>query len=234
MSGLSLKTSTTLSLLLVLLPFLLGGLAALLICWRRSEDGMSVFTALALAAFSTLPVISNITNPYVAILGVLIVPIVFAWMLLFPNGKFAPRWSWILILLFLPSTVLTGLLDLGVVAWSSSVQGFSTVATVLSFLAALGILIVTIYRYRRVFLPAERQQTRWIVAALVFFLLSVVITGGIYNYYWNAGEMGKGLVAYLINMWAATVGLSLLILSVLFATFRDRADPAIEPLSTAA
>jgi hypothetical protein len=234
MSGLSPKTSTTLSLLMVLLPLILGSTAALLICWRRSEDRMPMFTALTLAAFSTLPVISSISNPYTAILGMLIVPIIFAWMLLFPNGKFAPRWSWMLILLFLPSVVLTGLLDLGVVVWSSSVQGFSTIATVLSFLAALGILIVTIFRYRRIFSPTERQQTRWVIAALVFFLLSLLITGGIYNYYWNAGEMGKGLVAYLINMWAATVGLSLLILSVLFVTFRYRSYASVEPVSTAA
>jgi hypothetical protein len=129
---------------------------------------------------------------------------------------------------------LTGLLDLGVISWSASVQGISTIATVISFLSVLGILIVTIYRYRRIFSPTERQQTKWIITALVLFLLLLLSTGAIYNYYWNAGEMGNGLVAYLINMWAVTVGLSLLILSILFATFRYRSYSSVAPSATVA
>lgn len=221
MSGWSVQTSTTLSLLTALLPLILGSISALLICWLRSDNWMAVLTAMMLAAFGTAT-LPGITNPIVVIPRVLTLPIIFAWMLLFPNGKFAPRWSWMLILLILPTSVLTGLLDVGVVSWSNSVQGISTIATVLSYLSALGILIVTIYRYRRIFSPTERQQTKWVITALVLFLLLLLITGAIYNYYWNAGEMGKGLVAYLINSWAGTVGLNLLILSVLIATFRYR------------
>lgn len=221
MSGLSVKTSTTLSLLTVLLPLILGSIAALIICWLRSDNWMAVLTAVMLATFATAT-LPGITNPFVVILRVLTVPLIFAWILLFPNGKFAPRWSWMLILLILPNSVLSGLLDLGVVSWSNTVQGISTIATVLSLLSAVGILIVTIFRYLRVFSPTERQQTKWIITALVFLLLSVLITGGFYEYYWQAGQMGKSLVAYLINIWAGAVGLSLLILSVLFATFRYR------------
>lgn len=223
MSGWSVQTSTTLSLLSALLPLLLGSISALLICWLRPDNWMAILTAVMLAAFGSAT-LTDTTSPYAVVLSVLTAPLIFAWMLLFPNGKFAPRWSWLLILLILPNVVLTGLLGLGVVSWSASVQGFSTIITVLSYLSVLGILIVTIFRYRRIFTPTERQQTKWIIAALVLFLLLLLITGAIYNYYWNAGETGKGLAAYLINMWAGAVGLSLLILSVLFATFRYRSS----------
>lgn len=233
MSGLSLKTSTTLSLLTVLLPLILGSIAALLICWLRPDNGMAILTAVMLATFATAT-LPGITNPFVVILRVLTVPLIFAWMLLFPNGKFVPRWSWMLILLILPSSLLTGLLDLGFVSWSDSIQMISTIATVLSLLSALGILIVTIFRYRRMFSPTERQQTKWIIRALVFLLLSVLISGAIYNYYWQAGQFEKSLVAYVINIWAGAVGLSLLALSILFATLRYRPYSSVAPLSTAA
>ena len=231
MSGLPAKTSTTLSLLTVLLPLILGSISALLICWLRSDSWMAVLSAVMLASFVSVP---GITNPFAVILRLLTVPLIFAWILLFPNGKFAPRWSWILILLILPNSVFSGLLDLGVISWSESVQGISTIATVLSYLSALGIVIVTIYRFRRIFSAAERQQTKWVIAALLFLLLSVLVTGGIYNYYWQAGQFEKGMAALFINFWAGAVGLSLLILSVLAATFRYRAYPSVEPLSTAA
>ncbi len=206
MSGLSVETSTTLSLLTVLLPLILCSISALLLCWLRFDNGMAILTAVMLATFATL----------------------------FPNGKFAPRWSWMLILLILPNSVLSGLLDLGVVSWSNSVQGISTIATVLSYMSVLGIIIVTIFRYRRIFSPTERQQTKWIIAALVFFLLSLLITGGIYQYYWQAGQFETSMVAYLINSWAGVVGLSLLTLSILFATFRYRSYSSVAPVSTAA
>jgi hypothetical protein len=231
MSGLSAKTSTTLSLLTVLLPLILGSISALLICWLRSDSWMAVLTAVMLASFVSLP---GITASYAVILRLLTIPLIFAWILLFPNGKFAPRWSWILILLILPNSILSGLLDLGVVSWSDSVQGISTIATVLTYLSALGIVIVTIYRYRRIFSPTERQQTKWVITALVFLLVSVLITGGIYNYFWQAGQFEKSMVALFINFWVGAVGLSLLILSVLFATFRYRSYSSVEPLSTAA
>ncbi len=233
MSGLSVETSTTLSLLTVLLPLILCSISALLLCWLRFDNGMAVLTAVMLATFTTA-ILSGITEPFVVILSVLTVPFIFAWVLLFPNGKFAPRWSWMLILLILPNSVLSGLLDLGVVSWSNSVQGISTIATVLSYMSVLGIIIVTIFRYRRVFSPTERQQTKWIIAALVFFLLSLLITGGIYQYYWQAGQFETSMVAYLINSWAGVVGLSLLTLSILFATFRYRSYSSVAPVSTAA
>ena len=233
MSGLSVKTSTALSLLTVLLPLILASISALLICWLRSDNRMAVLTAVMLATFATAT-LPGITNPYAVILSILAIPFVFAWMLLFPNGKFAPRWSWMLILLILPSSVLSGLLNLGVVSWSDSVQSISTIATVLSYLSVLGIVIVTIFRYRRIFTPTERQQTKWIIAALVFLLLSVLISGAVYNYYWESGQFETSLVAYLINMWAGAVGLSLLTLSILFATFRYQSYSSVAPSSATA
>jgi hypothetical protein len=147
---------------------------------------------------------------------------VFAWFLLFPNGKFAPRWSWALILIILPSPVLSGLVKLGLVAWSDSVRAIENIFTLPGQLSAVGILIIAIFRYRRILSPTERQQTKWIITALVLFLLPVLLFGGIYNYYFESGQLEKGAEAYLIGSYVGAVGLSFLALSVLFAVFRYR------------
>jgi hypothetical protein len=81
--------------------------------------------------------------------------------LLFPTGRFVPRWSWALLVGFLAfSTVIyqwPTLFD-GLIAGWPFFFG--------SAIACMG------YRYRRVSTPRERQQTKWVLFGFLIFLLT--------------------------------------------------------------
>jgi hypothetical protein len=104
-------------------------------------------------------------------------------LILFPNGRLAPRWSlWPVLYLFavlFPNAFLyRSRLDFS--TWPMHITLLVVFAPLL-----LTLLTVPVYRYRKVFTPLERQQTRW---AVVGFLLTgggIILT--------IAAEVGSGL-----------------------------------------
>ncbi|HZQ08245.1 MAG TPA: hypothetical protein VFD70_16795 [Anaerolineae bacterium] len=92
--------------------------------------------------------------------------------LVFPNGCFMPRWTrWLVVIgiLEIPIALLTiGNLDELYRVNSLTAQALYIVLGVLLVLA----LGVQVYRYRRVYTPLERQQTKWV---LYGFLMSYVV-----------------------------------------------------------
>jgi hypothetical protein len=81
-------------------------------------------------------------------------------LLIFPDGKFVPRWT--SFTLVLPLLVLR-------------IEPFEL--AILAFVGYTGIVIYAqIYRYRRVSNPLQRQQTKWIV----FGLMSIVALMGVW------------------------------------------------------
>jgi hypothetical protein len=99
-----------------------------------------------------------------------------AALLLFPDGKLSPRWIkpffWGLIgygLLwpFFPSLAPISGLD------------FRVQPSIASVLLLVGIFIVMIafqvYRYRKFYSPAQRQQTRWVVFGIIFALATLIL-----------------------------------------------------------
>ena len=85
-------------------------------------------------------------------------PCLAAFLLTFPNGRFNPRWSWLLILLWLGQFAF----------FMVSTTGIFADAT---YSLLVGVVIVTwgstlsiqVYRYMRVYTYSERQQTKWLV-----------------------------------------------------------------------
>ncbi len=155
---------------------------AALIFWRKSDDWMGWLAAFSLVAFGA----SFTDIPYalvavhsawwlpISLIGeeVLGFPSLIVFFLLFPNGRFVPRWTrWV---------------ALGYAALSASGAFFP--GSPFSFwnwphpLLLLGLLVMygsvafaQVYRYRRILTLVERQQTKWIVfgasVALLGFLL---------------------------------------------------------------
>ena len=216
--GLSQGTSTALSLFLSLFPILFGGIAALLICWLKSDDWMALLTAIILANTLSLP---N-TNPYIVVFGVMVVPLVFAWFILFPNGKLAPRWSWVLVFLLLPSNLFYSLFDLGILSYNSSYAGATLLIDILTALGALGIIGVIVFRYRRLFSPTERQQSKWVFLPLLFGLPPSVIIGLFATQYWNTYQVEKGILVYFVSSALNAALTGLLVMGVLFSIFKYR------------
>ena len=158
---------------------LLGALAsvtAALVCltlasvlfWRRSDDWMVIFISSYLLVYGTVmagpleraeafypgwPTLAlDVLQPLF-----LTVPTV-ALFVLFPDGRFVPRWTRWLILFSIPLTVTSLYLP---VSYSSAI---------LSMLV-LGASYTQIYRYRYVSTPPERQQTKWVVFGILLWLL---------------------------------------------------------------
>ena len=174
----------TLTVVLASLASLVWIAVGLLIVWRKSDDWMGL-----LAAFGLI-MLGLAISPQLYLMNVLSEvhslwrwPLIFVSMLgwgslglvliLFPNGRFVPRWMrWVV-----PVYIVY------LVAWSlPSNSPFSTGQwPPLLTSVKLGILIAAIYaqlyRYRHTSSVIERQQTKWVVFAIVItMLLDVVFT----------------------------------------------------------
>src|SRR6266581_8686841 len=157
---------------------------AALIFWRRSADRMALFCAYMLVLFggatytSLLDLGLRTLAPAwywlvggLGLLGQVCVPTFF---LLFPSGRFVPRWTRWGVLVFV-------LYEGWYVFFSNAYLGKGSPLFSLSFAALiLGLVGLQVYRYRRVSTFRERQQTRWVVFGLAvalggfaLFLISV-------------------------------------------------------------
>ncbi len=153
-------------------------LVAAVIFWRKSHERLAWFVSLTLLSFgATFPdflgVLANQQRVWwwpvnvVAFLGVGTLVLCF---FLFPDGRFAPRWTRLLALLWV----------LWNVYWLFSTGIIVTPGPwLLTYLVLLGLGIVAqVYRYRRLSNTIQRQQTRWAVygftmAIGAFLLLAV-------------------------------------------------------------
>jgi hypothetical protein len=93
-------------------------------------------------------------------------PCLAAFLLTFPNGRFAPRWSWLLILLWLGQFAFFIVVSTGVFGSASD-----TLLVVVVLLTWGSTLSMQVYRYARVYTYSERQQTKWLIFGLASGLL---------------------------------------------------------------
>jgi hypothetical protein len=146
----------------------------------RSDDWMALFISLSLITFGTLGINDGpflLAEQYSAIwlpvhlLGVFSTASLVLFFFLFPNGRFVPRWTrWMAVLwvahevayYFFPDS----LLDLD----SSFPQIDFMVMVTFAGVGASSLL----YRYRRVSGPIQRQQTKWVVFGTAVALLGAV------------------------------------------------------------
>jgi hypothetical protein len=147
---------------------------AALIFWRRSADRMALFCAYMLVLFGGatytglldygLRTVSAAWYWLIGGLELLAQVSVPTFFLLFPSGRFVPRWTrWgvlVFVLYFVWYIFLTN-------AYLGQLSG----AIALVFAALLlGLVGLQVYRYRRVSTFRERQQTRWVVFGLTMAL----------------------------------------------------------------
>ena len=143
-----------------------------LIFWRRSDEPMALLTSMYLITFGTLAV--DTTNAYalasaqtvwwLPVGGVQIVGEICAglFFLLFPGGRFVPRWTRWLAVAFISFNVSRDLFP-GFYSGSPALEMVWEWAFV-GFLVSL--LWSQIYRFLRVSSPAQRQQSKWVVFGL--------------------------------------------------------------------
>ena len=180
--GFPLDTYAAIALATVLVASLVFFVTGALIAWRKWNDGQGLFVSLVLITFGATGISDTLVSGLVlvrphpdSLLSVLIAivintviylqwPSFGAFLLTFPTGRFTPRWSWLAILLWV-ATVLAFLLPVSPLINTTSIA-----------LTLGGTLAIQIYRYRFVYGPIERQQTKWLVFAIASGAVLVSIT----------------------------------------------------------
>lgn len=147
--------------LVITLLFLSVGL---LIFWHKSAEVMGLFVSLLLITFgcfgiSEVHLTIHLPGIVALIVGLLVIlqwPALGILFYTFPDGRFVPRWSWMLTSLFV---IQFGFYFLpypyNIDNWPSLLNGGE-------FLVVYGITVGTqIYRYRAVASPLQRLQIKW-------------------------------------------------------------------------
>lgn len=160
---------------LITLAFLLVGA---LIFWHRSDDRMGLFVSLLLITFGCtgvsevhLNVLPNTVPLPLLVFGFLVVllqwPALGLLFYLFPDGRFVPRWSWMLLVLFL--------IQIGfyvVLPYPYDIDHWPLALQALELLGVYGSAAGTqIYRYLAVATPLQRQQIKWLAFGFATTLL---------------------------------------------------------------
>src|SRR6266516_3132155 len=154
--------------IIITLIFALGyWLVAVLLFWRKSDNPLALLAAVALGTFpfafngseisSLLPSPWSLLTHCISFLGDLCIVLFFY---VFPSGHFVPRWTrWVLI----PAILYWGFNEFFSFSSLSPFSRFQLLNDLIIYLVIGGIVVVQIYRYRRVSSPAQRQQTKWVV-----------------------------------------------------------------------
>jgi hypothetical protein len=96
--------------------------------------------------------------------------------LLFPSGQFVPHWTrWILVV-FLVGQVAVFFPDESLIPNTS----FSRLAWLVALSELATVVLVQLYRYRRVSSPLERQQTKWVVFGIAVPITVIVLMNVLY------------------------------------------------------
>jgi len=169
---------------------------ALFLAWRKWSSGFVLFVSATLVMLSYMLGmqfnVDIIRYPgwleqlFPAINGIVPVLIVFCTLLLFylfPNGRFIPRWSGILLIpvLFILVDVFGNLFD---PLWDSllgrllanRIDWWTLFTSLLLGTAVLG-LISQLVRYRFVSSAEQRQQTKWVLLGLAAIIAAPLLLG---------------------------------------------------------
>jgi hypothetical protein len=177
---LSVSTYAVIYLTLATLDALLSLIIGIVIVWRlwgTSNEVLGLLTAFVLIFLGTIAIDSGFTNfspdlPFflqtVGAIGfILFWPAVGTFLLIFPTGSFVPRWTWIIILLWVIQIPLYGLLQNG-----------SPLLFAAELLLVYGSSFAVLYwRYQHLFTHAQKQQTKWMLYGLVPFYLIYILYG---------------------------------------------------------
>jgi len=172
---------------------LLFWMVGILIFWRKPHEWMGVSVSLVLIVFGSFGISDTLLATFappstsyplfiqilIALLGLLQWTALGIFLLTFPTGQVAPRWSWLMILLWIG--------QFGLYFATNFVPVPATFLLPVVFVAFGSTLGMQVYRYVRLYDAAQRQQVKWFMLAL-FMGLSLEIVGN--------GVLG-GLVAPL-------------------------------------
>jgi signal transduction histidine kinase len=161
-----------------------------LLYWRKPDDGMALFVSFYMLAYGIVLAgpLQEVERLWRGTEDMAIAAQVILWtapttllLLLFPSGRFVPRWTrWLL-----PVLILEALASLALWPRLGSPESFDLFLVAVLLVAYVGLYVVgvcaQIYRYRHVSGPIERRQAKWAVFGLVghigWFLTHHILLG---------------------------------------------------------
>lgn len=179
--GLSLGAYAAYNIVLLIFLVVVWSVVGFVIFWRRSDEWIALLVALALVLFSTVqqdaaPTALVLVNPAwtipVEVMNFLSELCFGLFFLLFPNGRFVPRWTRWFALFYALFTALEIFPPtdsaFNALLWPVWIRG-------LSFSSIFLVVIFSqIYRYRRMTASTQRQQVKWAVSGIIVSVLCVL------------------------------------------------------------
>ncbi len=160
----------------------------MLIFWRESETWIGLFVSLVLVMFGAAGISTTLSTAFQALYappGVVLLLILqtfiqfsalAAFLLTFPDGRFVPRWSWVVFLLWIIQDVFFQLpAPFNVSFWPLPLFAAELLLTWGTALA------IQVFRYVRVYDRVERQQVKWLLFGLAIFLTLNTLYRGVEN-----------------------------------------------------
>ncbi|MBA2377916.1 MAG: histidine kinase [Rubrobacter sp.] len=153
----------------------------LLVFLRRGDEWYGLFVSLLLVTFGTIgpsavlydafdwayPELGATALALSNAISWLVFPALGLFLVTFPDGRFVPRWSFIVVLLWTLQAIFW--------EWIDSLPPPLFAAELL--LVYGGTLAVQIYRYRRVSDATQRQQTKLVLFGFALGVSTIVVTG---------------------------------------------------------
>jgi hypothetical protein len=172
--GIALSSYATLNLVLTLFQALiLLGVGGVLL-WRKSGEPICLAASFVFVTIGLWPFFTTSTYPpaiaFAHLSATYILPLEGYFLVTFPDGRFVPRWSWLLVVLWLVQTIVFQIPGpFNITFWPPPLFAAELLLTY------GGTVGVQIYRYVRVSSYTQRQQTKWLVFGLVGFTALILL-----------------------------------------------------------
>lgn len=207
---------------LILVAFALACVAtAGLIVWRRPREPVAWSVALLLVCLGTVnaPAVEALVwqRPALEPAGTLGFQLLLASLVLFlftfPDGRFHPRWSWVLVAVAVPGLAL---------ARGSVARPIPDALFVALMVGLLGGLAAQVHRYRRVSDVTQRQQTREVLLAVAVAVLAQLVLPALEAIPAVARPGAWAAVHDLASVLLISVGYGLVVVAIARAVLRRR------------
>ncbi len=172
--GFSISDYVADSIALTLVQALVWFTVAGVLVWRKSNDWMVLLVALMMVLKGISSTMNTVAGSHSAwqfpaeLLDYLAYGLLILVILLFPNGRFVPRWTWLLMIVYI---VEEGLYYFFPNSPLYSDPWFVLLDYLLWIGLVISIMATQLYRYIYVSHPVQRQQTKWVVFAITIGLL---------------------------------------------------------------
>lgn len=173
--GLSVSGYATLRIIFSIIWLLVWFAVATILIWRKGNEryGLLVaFMCLPLGAISVTSMVAQIPFSWqwsAILINFLGFVLLFLVILLFPDGRFVPRWTRLVVVVYLLRSVSYNFfptVTFQLTTWTPILGDFSWIGIILAIVTA------QVYRYRHISNAVQRQQTKWVIFGFAVVLLS--------------------------------------------------------------